>query len=449
MSYPMPPMRFLPLALLLLALRPGLAAAQTPRDGSELHVYLLTMGPGGEVWERFGHDAIRIVDDRTGDDVSFNWGVFDFDQPGFLRKFVQGRMLYMMAGYTTDSTLAEYRATDRSLWQQELNLTGRQKLALYRNLIVNNLPENRNYCYDYFRDNCATRVRDALDAPGVLGGQIKQQIGGGDGRTLRFHADRLMAADPLAYTGIRLALGTPVDRPIKVWDELYIPMELMRRLRGVSVTGDDGIARPLAGPPVEVVRSTKYAERMTPPDAFGIYFWPYLAIGAAVGGAIWGLGRLGRTSRAARFFAASIATLWSLFAGAAGVFLVLLWAFTDHWAANPNLNLLTFDPLLWVLAALVPLAARRGGRWASRARGVASVLLAVALAGLLVEIIPSARQSNANLLALGLPPLFGMGAWLGRASLMAGGGSPGSSRAGALIDGELPDPRTGASAPGY
>ena len=444
MSLPMPPTRPLLLACLLLTLT-GPARAQTPPpsqsppDGSGLHVYLLTMGPGGEVWERFGHNAIRIEDDRTGADYAFNWGVFDFDQPGFLRKFVQGRMLYMMAGYPTDATLDEYRAADRSLWQQELNLTARQKAALLNHLLRNVRPENREYRYDYFKDNCSTRVRDALDAKGVLGGQIKRQIGGGDGRTLRFHADRLMAADPLAYTGIRFALGTPVDRPISVWQELYIPMELMRRLRGVTVTGDDGIDRPLAGPPVELVHSTKYAERMTPPDVFGLYFWPLLAIGGAVGGAICGLGRIagpGARSRAARFFAAALAIGWSTFAGLAGVFLVALWAFTDHWAANPNLNLPAFDPLLLPLAAILPLAASQRKRWPTRARALIRFILTVAVLGLLAEVLPAARQSNANVLALGLPPLVGIWAWLrrlgrvggpaeGTPALVAGSGSPG------------------------
>ena len=401
--------RLLALVILLL---PAAARAQeaTPRDGSELHVYLLTMGPGAEVWERFGHDAIRIVDDRAGTDYAFNWGVFDFDQPGFIRRFVQGRMVYMMAAFTTADTMAEYRAADRTVWQQELHLTGRQKLNLYRHLYENAKPQNREYRYDYFSDNCATRVRDALDAPGVLGGRIKKQIGGGEGRTLRFHADRLMAADPLAYTGIRFALGTPVDRPIKVWQELYIPMELMRRLQGVTVTGVDGLPRQLAGPPTVLLRSTAYAERMTPPAAFGVYFWPYLLIGGAVGGGLLALGRLGQSRRAARIAAVALAILWSLFAGLCGWFLLLLWMFTDHWAANPNFNLFAFNPLFLLL--VLPLAASQRKNWRRAARQLISLIAALALLGLLLELLPSLRQSNANLLALALPPLAGIWWWL-------------------------------------
>ncbi|MDX1647259.1 MAG: DUF4105 domain-containing protein, partial [Longimicrobiales bacterium] len=140
------------------------ATGQEPAEpGSELRVWLVTAGPGDAVWERYGHNAIRILDTGTGRDVSYNWGIFDFQQVDFIPRFLQGRMLYMMAPFSTPAMIDAYARADREVILQELDLTPAEKLELRTLAEINALPENRDYIYQYVLDNCSTRVRDLLD----------------------------------------------------------------------------------------------------------------------------------------------------------------------------------------------------------------------------------------------------------------------------------------------
>ncbi|HEY7568285.1 MAG TPA: DUF4105 domain-containing protein, partial [Gemmatimonadaceae bacterium] len=131
---------------------PTLHAQVAPPDSAALGVWLMTMGPGDAVWERFGHNAIRIRDERTGDDRVYNWGMFSLEQSGFILQFLRGRMRYWMASEDAALTVEAYRQHNRSVTIQELNLTGAQKVALYAFVQRTELPENRFYDYDYFRD---------------------------------------------------------------------------------------------------------------------------------------------------------------------------------------------------------------------------------------------------------------------------------------------------------
>ena len=98
--------------------------------------------------------------------------MFSFEEPGFLRRFVRGEMDYWMEGFDSERLLRAYAAADRSIWVQELDLTPEQMGALYEFEEWNERPENRFYRYDYYRDNCSTRVRDAIDR--VLGGRLRE-----------------------------------------------------------------------------------------------------------------------------------------------------------------------------------------------------------------------------------------------------------------------------------
>ena len=88
--------------------------------GSELTISLITVEPGSKSWEMFGHNAIRVRNTARGTDVSYNYGLFSFQQENFILRFIQGRMLYWMAGLDTDPMLESYRRANRSIWEQEL-----------------------------------------------------------------------------------------------------------------------------------------------------------------------------------------------------------------------------------------------------------------------------------------------------------------------------------------
>ena len=133
--------------------------------GTDLKIYLMTMGPGTQIWERFGHNAIRVVDASRGTDSIYNWGTFDFKQPHFLRRFMTGNTLYWMEGEDIGETLGTL---------QELDFTPAERLAVRDFITWNARPENLYYRYDYYLDNCSTRVRDILVR--ISGGQLKATI---------------------------------------------------------------------------------------------------------------------------------------------------------------------------------------------------------------------------------------------------------------------------------
>src|SRR5262249_27648609 len=134
---------------------------------------LVTFGPGEEVWERFGHNAILIRDRDAHIARLYNYGMFDFAQENFFLNFARGRMLYRISVSDPADDYPVYRDEGRWIVEQDLNLTAAQRTRLRDYLEWNARPQNAQYRYDYFTANCSTRVRDALDA--AVDGAIKAQ----------------------------------------------------------------------------------------------------------------------------------------------------------------------------------------------------------------------------------------------------------------------------------
>src|SRR6266567_1075288 len=218
-------------AFIALPLSLGAQLPAAPAEpGSELTISLMTMGNGSEVWELFGHNAIWIHDARSGTDAVWNWGVFNSRVPHFILHFLKGRMFYSMAGDGLDETLASYRYLNRSVAAQELNLTPAERLQVKNFIDWNARPENRDYRYDYFQDNCSTRVRDVLDR--VLGGAIARAAKTrASGTSYRGETLRLMQGDRPLVVGVEIGLGRPADRPITVWEDMFLPRRLHDFLR--------------------------------------------------------------------------------------------------------------------------------------------------------------------------------------------------------------------------
>ncbi|HEX5634507.1 MAG TPA: DUF4105 domain-containing protein, partial [Gemmatimonadales bacterium] len=359
-----------------------------------------TAGPGKHVWEKFGHNSIIVFDRTVGRAASFNYGIFDFQQERFLLRFVQGRMWYAMQGRRAQRDMDLYTRTDRSLWLQELELTGAQKAALRDFLLWNDTDERRNYYYDYYRDNCSTRVRDALDR--ALGGVLKARFDSVNTRTsYRWHTARLVGPSPVLYTGIMLGLGHPADRDISAWEAMFLPVQLQAHLRDVRVRDDAGVERPLVRAEREVHRSARYPEPAAPRS----FVPPFLAIGLVAGGLLWWLG--GRAARGARLAFGALGSAWSLLAGVGGLALLGLWLLTDHVITRNNPSVLLLTPLSLALVVLVPRAVRAP----SARRGAVRVARAVAaLAGLSIVTLawPGLHQPNPELLALVLPIHVGL-----------------------------------------
>lgn len=373
------------------------AAARAQGDRDSLRVTLLTMGPGREVFERFGHNAIRVQNLRTGMDSAYNWGVFDFGQPRFIMRFLTGDTKYSMEGYPTTPMVTWYRREHRAVWEQELALSAPEADSLWRFIQWNGRGDNKYYRYDYYLDNCSTRVRDVIDR--AMGGRLRRETQGhARGVSFRSETLRLAAAFPLLNVAMDFALGRRADSTLTAWQEMFVPMRLQDHLRGVRVPDAAGRVGPLVTGERALVVDSTFAERAEAPSLG----WPAFAIGMLVGLLMLSLGTIAATRPAARWAFLLVGGGWNLMVGLVGPFVLVLGLWTKHTYMSQNLNLLLATPVSLALAVVGPLAL-----WSHRrlraARSLAAFTVASAGAALLLTLIPPLSQQNGALLALAIP----------------------------------------------
>jgi hypothetical protein len=374
------------------------------QSGQNVTVSLLTMGNGTEVWEMFGHTAILLHDNVTNRDTVFNWGVFDSHQPHFIPHFLQGLMLYQMGGQTLPDLLYQYQYFNRSVVSQELDLSPPQKDSLLHLIQINARPENVQYRYDYFVDNCSTRPRDLLDQ--VLGGQLKAHSSQVTDASYRSEALRLMQGDKPLVVGVHIGLGEPSDRKITMWQEMFLPRRLHDVVGTLQIRDSTGATRPLVRGERVLFKATRPPEAEMPPNLA-----PALMVIGLVLAAIFAwLGiRAASGSRGARIGAAIAMSVWCVVAGLLGLLLTLLWTVTDHVFAHRNENLLLFNPLWLVLAVLIAIT-MWSGRAARSTRVLALGLAGLSVLALLAHLVMVSSQVNLAVVGLALPPALAI-AW--------------------------------------
>ena len=394
--------------LLLLFLAPPLTAQAARAPGTNLQVFLLTMGPGEHIDARFGHNAIWIHDSVTGQDSVYNYGTFEMgadasDVLAFAGRFAMGRPRYWLGVLDMRQTIAVYTASHRNLEQQELDLLPSQRADLAQRLATNALEAHRYYNYDYYRDNCSTRVRDILDA--VLAGALRRAtIGRPAEGTLRFHSLRSVTNNKLLFLGIDAGLGTPVDRVLDQWSEMFLPEMVQERVREIRIPGADGREVPLVKAEGRILEFNQFHVEAAPPNWSALW----LGVGALLAlliGTGRGRGWLGVPGRL-------VSTAWVLALGIGGLTLCFLWFVSHHVATVWNLNLFFCSPV-----ALVLLFGIWGGRAQRPNRVVAwsagFVILAVVIGIVMTLVGVQQNQVIAQLTALptlvlasGLVPRF-------------------------------------------
>ncbi len=307
----------------------------------ERTVTLITIGPGDQIWEKFGHNMIWLRDPARNVDLCYNWGLFDFDQPGFIRNFVQGRMTYWMDAFPPDQALAVYYHQRRQVTFQRLKLADAQFDELLARCEVNRMPGNQFYKYDYFRDNCSTRVRDMLDL--ATGGEVKRLLAAhapAVPMSYRQHAMRLMQDDLILSLGVDFTIGPFCDRPLDAWDEGFLPTRLA------------GAIEPLVSDARSPWPSPRGPEYENVPDRR----LPFVVAGV-LGGALIGSLTMSRLKWFRRT-ASALSAAWLALGAVGASFMLYVWCFTDHVSGYANQNLLPFSPA--ALAILIAWwAARR------------------------------------------------------------------------------------------
>lgn len=281
------------LAALLL---PLLCCASTAQAGPRLE--LVTMGPGGALFNGFGHAALRVIDEQAGTDVVYAFGALSDRGLGPLVgwRFLRGEVQFEARVRPWRRVLRSYQRQDRTVLRQPLLLTPGESAWLVARLAESVQPENARYLYHHFRDNCATRLRDLIDE--ATAGAVRRALDRpGDGSSYRTHVLTGLALDPALLLVMNVVLGAPTDRPLTGWELTFVPGRLREELATVSRTVD-GRRVPLTGPVEEAYRRRNPLPRW--PIAWGeIPAWLGAGLAALLALAFW-LPRPGRARRPGR-----------------------------------------------------------------------------------------------------------------------------------------------------
>ena len=277
---------------------------------------------------------------------------------------------------------------------QELNLLPAQRTQLAEFLATNAQPDNREYQYDYFLDNCSTRVRDALDL--VLGGALRRATERNPAEgNFRFHTQRSLTNDVLMYTGIMLGQGPRTDQPIDQWAEMFLPAKIQERVRELQVPDASGALVPLVASEATLVDVDVFQVEATPP-AWGTAF-------QVAGLVLAGLIMTALLNGVAATIGRVTATAWLVVSGIGGVMLIFLWLGTDHVFSASNRNVLLMTPLGLLL---IPAFWRRTPSSPGRvALGAAGLMIVSLTAGAVLALAPSlGGQWNMQVMQLATLP---------------------------------------------
>jgi hypothetical protein len=319
-----------------------------PSNISEVEIYLLTRGAGADVYTKYGHTMIRVIDPSNRLDVSYNWGAFDFDTPGFTLKFLRGILPYNLDISNTGVQVEISDIEERWLVQEKLNLTDRQKAALLRELNREAQPDRRYYRYLFFTDNCSTRPRDFIDR--AIGGKIAAHFQGKEsGSTFRNKVLEHNASAPLVAMGQDVLLNREADRGISRWEEMFVPLKLREYLLTMPAYNDDGSVREGEKLLSHTTTLTAHPDPVNSPVNGYVILWLLLGIPALLGLALYRKTRFRKAG--VRIFGLALA-VWGALSGTFGLYLVLAWAFSGHAEVHHNANLWLFWPVDWYL--LIP-----------------------------------------------------------------------------------------------
>lgn len=204
--------------------------------GPDATVSILTCNPGQQVYSMYGHTAIRINDPGQGMDAVFNYGVFSFESDNFIYRFAKGETDYLLLGQRFSSFIAEYEQDKRSVYEQVLNLSSEGKEKLFMALLENAKEENRVYRYNYFTDNCATRVRDMIERN--AGGKVQfpaQQ----STQSYRDLINDFHHSFRWIDFGIDLVISKPADVPIPFYAHMFLPEYLYDQFSKATISYSD------------------------------------------------------------------------------------------------------------------------------------------------------------------------------------------------------------------
>jgi hypothetical protein len=336
--------KFSLLTILLLILISGQLRSQTYQDTT---IYLITCSPGTETYSIYGHSAVRVVINHPGSDIVYNWGVFDFNTPHFAWKFAKGRLDYLLDASEFNRFVTEYIYEKRSVYSQKINLDPYEKKIFLSLIQENLLPENRAYRYDFFYDDCSTRIRDLLEK--AIGKKLSYPP---DERkdilSFREMVGECQRPYPWLKMGVDLIMGSGGEKKADFRNRMFLPLYLQKNLSMSTVRRDQRLVPLLASPETILFFEEPQVHQgfyTTPIFVFTLLFILIVILSMLV-----------KKKVVLRIIDILLFSLFSVLA----ILMIFFNFFTDHVQMKMNMNIIWFNPA--IIVCLICLIMRWSGR---------------------------------------------------------------------------------------
>ena len=300
----------------------------------QAEVYLITCGPGTEIYSVYGHSALRIVIPEKKIDTVYNWGVFDFATPNFAWKFAKGRLNYMLGVYSFESFLKDYFLEQRWVISQKFNLETPDIERLFLLLEENLKPENITYSYDFYYDNCSTRIRDLIEK--AVGEDLlyppekaKKEL-----QTFRYLTGEYEKVYPWLKLGIDLLIGSPGDKKASFREMMFLPAHLKNGLSELLIRRNSKMIPLLQNPEIVLdIDQQPFKEKLF---ASPLFVFSLLLIIIIM---LTGLVRRKTANNIIDIFLFSVFSILALL-------MIFFNFFTDHHQLRWNLNIIWLNPFI-------------------------------------------------------------------------------------------------------
>ena len=304
--------------------------AQQFQLSPEAKISVLTIGPGESLNDAFGHNGFRIKDNSLGIDVVYGYGEYDFDAPNFYLKFAQGKLNYLISRHNFSDIVYHYSQNNRNIDEQVLNLTKEEKQKLFNFLENNYKPENRRYLYDFFYDNCATRIRDvAIKATDrSIDFNVPKNF---EPKTFRTLIHDHVGLNTWGSFGIDIALGSVIDRKASVNEHMFLPKYIHDFFENATLNSTQNL----------VESSSNLYEKKATRSSSNFLLSPIIVMGLIGFIILFFTYKDYKNNTRSKWLDLIIFGT----TGIIGVLILLLWFATDHSATAQNYNVLWAFPL--------------------------------------------------------------------------------------------------------
>jgi len=318
-------------------------------DSCHLRISILTCAPGEELYSTFGHSAIRVTDSVSHNDIVYNYGTFNFDEPGFYTKFIRGKLSFYLSTDDFESFIEEYREEKRDITEQVLNLTCAEKYNVVMLLQANMLPANRTYKYDFTFDNCTTRLRDLIEKSADTSIHFINVLH--TKKSFRDLIYKYLDKNDKQWSklGIDILLGKPTDAVMKPREVMFLPDYLLETFDSTTID-----SRQL------VMKKQQILDLNIPPVKVNYFTHPLFIFSCIF--ALIVLLSFSKNSVIKRVLIAFDGFMFFI-TGLLGILLIFMWFGTDHLMCKDNLNLLWAWPTNIIAAFYIHSKKRPGTKY--------------------------------------------------------------------------------------